>query len=633
MSFDRITHDLYIGDVGQGSREEIDFQPAASVGGENYGWRVMEGSLCYNPSTGCDQSGKILPALEYDHSLGCSVTGGYVYRGSEFPSLQGYYIYGDFCSGRIWSAAKSSSGWSAPLQLADTSYNISTFGEDESGKLYLADYATGRIYEIQYLEPTYTLSGNAGASGVTLSYTDGTPKTVTSAADGSYSLTVPYNWSGTVTPTHPCYTFTPASRTYTNVNANQTAQNYTATFNPASGCANVNLFIGPDLKGVFTLLPFDLTSSSYPSTLAGPVKVISANGAPIFTTQVVTSGGSYNELAGFPVEQFTTEYWFPYYDHGYPSVPGNNMRTWILVGNPSASQTAEVEIYIGGVLRGSYSIAPGANVTPRWQGLVGGPVQVLSTNGVPIFASERVFTVPYNSFNEVMGYPANQFTTEYWFPWYDTIYMNTFLLVGNTSSAQSASVDIYLGANKMGTYTIAPNATLKQRYPSTAAGPVRVVSTNGVNIVASEYTLSGTQNSFNEVMGYPFDQFDTEYWFPYYDHGYPNVSGSNMRTWILVGNPSASQTANVQIYIDGVLQGSYEIAPGANVTPRWFGVQGGPVQVLSDIPVFVSERVFTVPTNAFNEFMGIPRSQFSAEYWFTWYDSVYMNNKLLLSKP
>jgi hypothetical protein len=309
------------------------------------------------------------------------------------------------------------------------------------------------------------------------------------------------------------------------------------------------------------------------------------------------------------------------------------MRTWILVGNPSASQTAEVEIYIGGVLRGSYSIAPGANVTPRWQGLVGGPVQVLSTNGVPIFASERVFTVPYNSFNEVMGYPANQFTTEYWFPWYDTIYMNTFLLVGNTSSAQSASVDIYLGANKMGTYTIAPNATLKQRYPSTAAGPVRVVSTNGVNIVASEYTLSGTQNSFNEVMGYPFDQFDTEYWFPYYDHGYPNVSGSNMRTWILVGNPSASQTANVQIYIDGVLQGSYEIAPGANVTPRWFGVQGGPVQVLSDIPVFVSERVFTVPTNAFNEFMGIPRSQFSAEYWFTWYDSVYMNNKLLLSKP
>ncbi|MFZ5888759.1 MAG: hypothetical protein ACOYYF_14945, partial [Chloroflexota bacterium] len=368
-----------------------------------------------------------------------------------------------------------------------------------------------------YTPSSFIISGNAGASGVTLSYTDGTPKTATSAADGSYSLTVSYNWSGTVTPSHPCYTFTPASRTYTNVTANQTAQNYTAAFNSASGCANVNLFIGPDLKGIFGIPPLDLASSSYPSTLAGPVKVISANGEPIFTTQVVTSGGSYNELAGFPVNQFTTEYWFPYYDHGYPNVTGSKMRTWILVGNPSTTQTAEVEIYIGGVLKGSYSIAPGANVTPRWIGVVGGPVRVVSTNGVNIFASERVFTVPYNSFNEVMGYPANQFTTEYWFPWYDTVYMDTYVLVGNTSSSQSASVDIYIGATKMGSYTIAPNATLKQRYAAKVGGPLRVVSTNGVNIVASEYTLSGTQNSFNEVMGYPFNQFTTEYWFPYYD--------------------------------------------------------------------------------------------------------------------
>ncbi len=85
ISFDRLTHDLYIGDVGQSTREEVDFQPASSGGGENYGWRVMEGSLCYNPSSGCNQSGKTLPVAEYDHSLGCSITGGYVYRGLEFP--------------------------------------------------------------------------------------------------------------------------------------------------------------------------------------------------------------------------------------------------------------------------------------------------------------------------------------------------------------------------------------------------------------------------------------------------------------------------------------------------------------------------------------------------------------------
>ena len=86
MSFDRSTHDLYIGDVGQSVREEIDFQSASSMGGENYGWRVMEGSLCYNPSSGCNQTGKVLPVAEYDHTFGnCSVTGGYVYRGLNFP--------------------------------------------------------------------------------------------------------------------------------------------------------------------------------------------------------------------------------------------------------------------------------------------------------------------------------------------------------------------------------------------------------------------------------------------------------------------------------------------------------------------------------------------------------------------
>jgi hypothetical protein len=259
---------------------------------------------------------------------------------------------------------------------------------------------------------------------------------------------------------------------------------------------------------------------------------------------------------------------------------------------------------------------------------------------VEIFASERVFTVPYNSFNEVMGYPANQFTTEYWFPWYDTIYMDTYLMVGNTSDTNPASVDIYIGTTKYGSYDIAPNTYIKRRYPSTVAGPVRVVATNGVNIVASEYSLSGTENSFNEVMGYPFDQFDTEYWFPYYDHGYPNVANNKMRTWILIGNPSDTQTATVEIYIDGVLHNNpttglpyFNIAPGANVTPRWIGDVAGPVRVVSDIPIFASERVFTVPTNAFNEFMGIPLGRFATEYWFTWYDSVYMKNTIMISKP
>ncbi|HXF84952.1 MAG TPA: PQQ-dependent sugar dehydrogenase [Anaerolineales bacterium] len=154
MSFDRLTNDLYIGDVGQGSWEEIDFQPATSAGGENYGWRIMEGNHCYNPSSGCDQSNKVLPVAEYDHSLGCSVTGGYVYRGSAYPSLQGHYIYADFCSGRFFDLRYSqTNGWISS-QLVDTSYGVSTFGEDEGGELYFADYYGGGIYKIGYDEVT-----------------------------------------------------------------------------------------------------------------------------------------------------------------------------------------------------------------------------------------------------------------------------------------------------------------------------------------------------------------------------------------------------------------------------------------------------------------------------------------------
>jgi len=153
FSFDRTTDDLYIADVGQGSREEVDFQPASSTGGENYGWRVMEGSLCYNPSSGCDTSGKVLPVAEYDHgsSGGCSVSGGYVYRGSDYAAMQGVYFYGDYCSGRVWGLVKTGpSTWSSAL-LTDTAYSISSFGEDESGELYLLDYASGTIYRVEVL--------------------------------------------------------------------------------------------------------------------------------------------------------------------------------------------------------------------------------------------------------------------------------------------------------------------------------------------------------------------------------------------------------------------------------------------------------------------------------------------------
>ena len=143
FSFDRVTGDLFIADVGQGSREEIDFQPAGAAGGANYGWDNMEGSACYEPMTGCVTAGMTLPILEYTHALGCSVTGGYRYRGADV-NYYGTYFYGDYCSGRIWGATYNGSSWTTN-ELTDAPFNISTFGEDEAGELYVADLNGDRI--------------------------------------------------------------------------------------------------------------------------------------------------------------------------------------------------------------------------------------------------------------------------------------------------------------------------------------------------------------------------------------------------------------------------------------------------------------------------------------------------------
>lgn len=147
FSFDRANGDLYIADVGENTFEEIDFQPAGSGAGANYGWNIMEGDSCFANSN-CSSAGLTLPVAVYQHGNGdCAVTGGYVYRGS-IGALQGTYFYGDFCSGRIWGLKFVGTSWENKLLADNTGLSISTFGEDDGGELYLADYSKGVIYRV-----------------------------------------------------------------------------------------------------------------------------------------------------------------------------------------------------------------------------------------------------------------------------------------------------------------------------------------------------------------------------------------------------------------------------------------------------------------------------------------------------
>ena len=152
FSFDSRTGDMWIGDVGQNRYEEINRSPAENgvdAGkGLNYGWRVLEGKACFNPSSGCSTSGKTPPMAVYSHSSGCSVTGGYVYRGLAYRGLVGGYLFGDFCSGRIWSLRAHGPASQSPVLMADTNLSISSFGEGPDGTIYVTDLGSGDVWAI-----------------------------------------------------------------------------------------------------------------------------------------------------------------------------------------------------------------------------------------------------------------------------------------------------------------------------------------------------------------------------------------------------------------------------------------------------------------------------------------------------
>jgi len=144
FSFDPATGRLWVGDVGQDRIEEIDIVKS----GQNYGWNIMEGSLCYSPPFGCNQTGLELPLWEYNHTIGNAVIGGFVYRGSAFPALVGDYIYGDYGSGRIWALRYNGTGTPTNVELANTGLHISSFGLDQKNELYICAL-DGSIYKLQ----------------------------------------------------------------------------------------------------------------------------------------------------------------------------------------------------------------------------------------------------------------------------------------------------------------------------------------------------------------------------------------------------------------------------------------------------------------------------------------------------
>jgi glucose/arabinose dehydrogenase len=148
FSFDRATGDLWVADVGEDAVEEIDYQAANSVGGENYGWPFLQGDRCQDVQH-CHDPGLVSPMVTYDHNMNCAVIGGYVYRGDRVLALQGKYLYGDLCTGGVFTIVNGVAPDKARLELGYQPIKISSFGEDSAGDVYVVDLQGGRIYRVE----------------------------------------------------------------------------------------------------------------------------------------------------------------------------------------------------------------------------------------------------------------------------------------------------------------------------------------------------------------------------------------------------------------------------------------------------------------------------------------------------
>ena len=388
-------------------------------------------------------------------------------------------------------------------------------------------------------------------------------------------------------------------------------RNWILVGNHGSGTAQVEIRIGgrkmhdPDhpANDFFSIPEGGRITPFFPNMMAGPVEVISLTGQPLIASQRVLYQDAFNEVMGTPAEKLTDSYEFTWYDSQSLGMEGN----WVLVSN-RGSQPADVEIWIGGVLRGQYkaangkALAPGAIVTPVFPKVMDGPITVVSTNHQPLIVSQRV--IYKESFNELMGYPTEALTSEYLFTWYDSLKKNgmngDWVLVANRGG-EPADVDIYVANVLRARYSsatgnaIPPGGRVTPVFPDLMDGPVQAVSTNGQPIMASQRVLN--RDSFEEVPGTPPAGLTTEQLFTWYDSQPSNFMTGD---WILVANHGSGE-ATVEIYVGGVKMHDpsnpandyFTIPEGGRITPQFPNLMGGPVRVVSTTgqPVMVSQRV------------------------------------------
>jgi uncharacterized protein YjiK len=384
---------------------------------------------------------------------------------------------------------------------------------------------------------------------------------------------------------------------------------------PPAGAVPVKATIGGSEQDTYLLSAHESKRVNFPNLNNGPVDIASTNSALLMASQrVLYDAKSFSEMMGLPKERLSKEYWFPYY---------NNiaMDSQLRVSNLGDVPTT-ITVRLAGQQIDQYSLGAGSAVRRNYPNRNGGPLQVTSS-AANFLATIRVL-YGGNSYSELMGFPVDQLTKEYLFPYYNNVAMDSQLRVSNLGDVPT-TITVSLAGQQIDQYILGAGGAVRRNYPNRNGGLLRVTS-SATNILTTIRVLYGG-NDYSELMGYPSNQIAKEYWYPVYDN-------STVNSQLRVSNAGSGSTT-VKVYVGGTQIDSYTLGVGA-ASRKNYPQNAGPLHVVSDPePVLTTIRTLYATSGyaSYYEMMGLPGTQLSSQYFFPWYNNAAMSSELRFGVP
>ena len=408
-----------------------------------------------------------------------------------------------------------------------------------------------------------------------------------------------------------------------------------------------NVFVGDLLQGKYSLTQNQSIRDGYVVD-DGPAQVLGSDGTRVITALRVIwkepgYRSSYSEMMGLPVEQLSTEYWFPWYNN----LDTTSMDQGFRIANVNATGNNTIQVWVGTSMLDSFSLGIGESTRVGY-GVNNGPIRIVCTTcagSEKIIAALRVIWMEPGqrySYSEMMGLPKEQLSSEYWFPWYNNAAINSMdqgFRIANVDLTSGNTVEVWVGTTLLETISLVAGGSTRVGY-TVDNGPIKILCTTCSNtgndkIIAALRVIwqePGFRASYSEMMGLPVEQLSTEYWFPWYN----NLDTTSMDQGFRIANVD-TVAHTVEVFIGATQVGDdINLAAGGS-TRVGYPVNNGPIRIVcttcnagsSNDRIITALRVIWQEPGfraSYSEMMGLPVEQLSTEYWFPWYNNASINS-------